>query len=296
MTTIVTVPTRLDEFTFEQVIDQVARVPAEGKLLVDARGTVWASPFGLCALLALGEARATRPEFVVPEAADAVSYWARAGFFRLGEPFYHFVGAVPSGRSADDSATLLPITRIAAAGDIHEVVDGIQEAAQRILTEQLDLGPSIAGFMMSLSESCQNVVEHAGRGGWVMAQAYRYTVRPPKRRVVQIAVCDAGIGFKESLGPAHARRFGERWDDARALEEAVVRAVSRFRDPGRGQGLAGIRRFIGRWEGKLTVRSGTARIGVLPPWDDDVPLQADLPYFPGAQVLITIPAKGTHAR
>jgi hypothetical protein len=76
-----------------------------------------------------------------------------------------------------------------------------------------------------------------------------------------------------------------------ALEEAVIRGVSRFRDPGRGQGLAGVRRYIGRWDGKLSVRSGTARIAIVPSWDEDVPLQEDLPAFPGAQMQITIPER-----
>jgi hypothetical protein len=75
-----------------------------------------------------------------------------------------------------------------------------------------------------------------------------------------------------------------------ALEQAVLRNVSRFTDKGRGQGLAGIRSFVSKWSGKLSVRSGTARIALVPDWDDDLPLVEELPPFPGAQVQITIPA------
>jgi hypothetical protein len=69
--------------------------------------------------------------------------------------------------------------------------------------------------------------------------------------------------------------------------------MSRFRhgDSGRGQGLAGIRRFIGRWFGKWSVRSGTARIAVIPEWDEDVPMTESLPFFPGTQMQITIPER-----
>jgi hypothetical protein len=70
-----------------------------------------------------------------------------------------------------------------------------------------------------------------------------------------------------------------------------MRGVSRFRDPGRGQGLAGVRKYIGRWDGKLWVRSGTARIAIVPGWDDDAPLLEQLPYFPGAQIQVTIPER-----
>ena len=71
----------------------------------------------------------------------------------------------------------------------------------------------------------------------------------------------------------------------------MIRGVSRFRDPGRGQGLAGIRRYVGKWNGKLSVRSGTARIAIVPGWDEDVPLAEKLPPFPGAQMQITIPER-----
>ena len=54
---------------------------------------------------------------------------------------------------------------------------------------------------------------------------------------------DAGIGFRRSLESTHAKRFGERWGDGAALEAALIQGVSRFRDPGRGQGLAGIKGF-----------------------------------------------------
>src|SRR5438876_1570431 len=124
--------------------------------------------------------------------------------------------------------------------------------------------------------------------GWVAVQAYRWR-RKLAKRVVVIAVADAGVGFRHSLEPTQSKRFGTRWGDAAALEAALIQGVSRFRDPGRGQGLAGIRRYLARWDGKIAILSGTARIAIVPKWDDDVPLKDGLPPFPGAQVLIIIP-------
>jgi hypothetical protein len=107
--------------------------------------------------------------------------------------------------------------------------------------------------------------------------------------VVVIAVCDAGLGFRKSLESAPGHMPTSRWDDGAALEEAVIRGVSRFRDRSRGQGWAGARNYVGRWNGKLSVRSGTARISIVPSWDDDPPLEEKLPLFPGAQVQVIIP-------
>src|SRR2546427_3073289 len=97
------------------------------------------------------------------------------------------------------------------------------------------------GFAMALSEACQNIVEHAGTGGWVAVQAYDWR-RKLAKRVVVIAVADAGGGVRHSLGPTQSKRFGARWGDAAALEAALIPGGSRFRDPGPGAGLAGIPR------------------------------------------------------
>ncbi len=72
--------------------------------------------------------------------------------------------------------------------------------------------------------------------------------------------------------------------------------MSRFRDPGRGQGLRGIRRWLDRWGGKMSIRSGTARIAMVPPWDEDVPLRDGLDMFPGSQVQVVIPAAAPEAK
>lgn len=289
MTTVITVPPSLDDTTFEHLLEQLAPLPADERILVDARHARWASPYGLTALLTLAQSRAERPALAVPEADDTSSYWARAGFFRHAEELFELHGSVPRARGGAESDVLLEITPVSKSEDVHEVVGRIQQKAQSILVRELNIdAKATMGFAMTLSEACQNIVEHAGRGGWVAVQAYRWTKRLG-RRVVVIAVCDAGVGFRQSLESSPGRRLGDRWDDAQALEEAVIRGVSRFRDPGRGQGLAGVRRYVGRWEGKLSVRSGTARIAIVPKWDDDVPLDEKLPPFPGAQMQITIP-------
>ena len=80
-----------------------------------------------------------------------------------------------------------------------------------------------------------------------------------------------------------------RWDDGSALEDAVLRGVSRYPERGRGQGLKGVRNYAARWKGKLSVRSGTARISIGQAWEAEVPLAKGLAPFPGAQVQVIIP-------
>jgi len=292
VTAVIAVPSSLDDLTFEHVLEQLAPHPADAKVIVDARHTTFATPFGLTALLALAQTRAERPELLPPDDPDTVSYWARAGFFRFAEELFTVRGSVPRPRSAGESDVLLEVTPVTKSDDVHEVVERIQAKAAKILIDKLHLEPrATMGFAMTLSEACQNIVEHAGRGGWVMVQAYRYKKRLGGRFVVVIAVCDAGVGFRRSLESGQRRPLTDRWDDAMALETAVVNGVSRYGEPGRGQGLKGIRGYVHRRDGKFSVRSGTARIAYVPPWDDDVPRREGLAPFPGAQLLIAIPEK-----
>src|SRR5687768_3210477 len=146
-------------------------------------------------------------------------------------------------------------------------------------------------FSMLLSEVSQNIIEHADAPGWVGIQTYRRW-RRIDQRVAVIAVMDLGVGFRGSLEREHAGRFGERWGDATALEAAFIHGTTRFRDPGRGQGLKQIRKKVGQWGGKIAIRSGAARIADVPDWDTTgVPLEKDLAPFPGAQILIVLPAR-----
>jgi hypothetical protein len=289
VTQVITVPPSLDEHSFEQVLEQLAPLPPDAKLLVDARHVRWASPYGLTALLTLAQTRHERPVLTVPELDETASYWSRAAFFHHAESLFEMRGTVHKRREATESSVLLEITPITRSDDVHGVVGRVQAGAQRILQNDLHLeSKAILGFTMTLSEICQNIIEHAGQGGWVAVQSYRWTKRLG-RRVVVIAVCDAGLGFRRSLESAPGHLPTARWDDASALEEAVIRGVSRFRERGRGHGLAGARNYVGRWQGKLSVRSGTARIAIVPDWDDDPPLAEGLPQFPGAQVQVIIP-------
>ena len=291
MTTIISAPNSLDDKTFEQIFDQLAVLPPDEKIVIDTRRTRWATPYGLTALLTVAQTRLERPTLAIPENEDTASYWSRASFFKHAEGLFDITGRPPRARGGSESSVLLEVTPISQTQDIHTVVTNIQLRSQTILQEKLHLESKVTmRFTMALSEVCQNVIEHAGTGGWVAVQAYKWQQRLG-RWVVVIAVCDAGMGFRKSLESSQGPRSSDRWDDGLALEETVLGGVSRFRDPGRGQGLAGVKKFIGQWNGKLSIRSGTARIAIIPEWDEDEALKKDLAPFPGAQVQLTIPER-----
>ena len=81
--------------------------------------------------------------------------------------------------------------------------DAVHESLAKLENPALLVVPTTPA--MTLSEACQNIVEHAGRGGWVAVQTYTWKQRLG-RRVVVIAVCDAGIGFRQSLESGNSAR------------------------------------------------------------------------------------------
>ncbi|MHB1313001.1 MAG: hypothetical protein ACYC3L_13380 [Gemmatimonadaceae bacterium] len=203
MTVVISVPSSLDDQTFEQVLEQLAPLPADAKILVDARYTTWASPYGLTALLTLAQTREVKPLFQGPEKDDTASYWSRANFFKYAEELFEMHGKVPGLRTGDSGA-LLEITPVSRSDDVHTVVERIQTKAAAIITNNLHLeSRAVMGFAMTLSEACQNIVEHAGRGGWVAVQNYNYRKRMG-RQIVQIAVAGA------RRAPAAHRPLGRR--------------------------------------------------------------------------------------
>lgn len=293
---LIEVPRELDERGFDPLVNALVASDA-GRVLLDARHTRWLDPYGMLGLLALGTVagrRGDRPLLQLPAAAEVQSYLGRMGFFEQADAICELHGALRRGRDTraeKGSDVLLEITPVRSHADIHEVVDRVHERAIVLLSSQLGYSRSEAvQFSVILSEVCQNIIEHAGADGWVAAQTYSRT-RQLARRVVRIAVMDLGMGFKASLASTHGTRYGERWSDATALEAAFIHGLTRFHDPGRGQGLQQIRRNVGRWGGKVSIRSGTARIADIPDYDDAPPLEERLPPFPGAQIFIELPAR-----
>src|SRR4030067_1636596 len=105
-----------------------------------------------------------------------------------------------------------------------------------------------------------------------------------EKNVVKIAVMDIGVGFRKSL----SERFSFK-KDIEAIEKALLYGASRYVDEGRGHGLAAVRRFVNQWNGKLSIRSETARFSIIPAWARGKEKEANLADFPGSQVKVLLP-------
>ncbi len=290
---VISIPAALDNRTVDSFLDAVGSA-TEGKLLFDARHLRWVDPNGMVALLAAGTVARKRmntpPRMQLPEHPDVPGYLARMGFFEHAQAIFE-LDQHPPRRGAGASDVLLEITAVSTNSDIHAVVDRVQGRAGAILSRTLGYAPTaVVQFSVVLSEVCQNIIEHANAPGWVAAQAYNWQKRLG-RHVLVMAVTDLGVGFRGSLQAEHSARFGDRWSDATALEAAFIHGLTRFPDSGRGQGIQQIRKQVRRWNGTISIRSGSSRIADVPEWDDSPPLTEGMEPFPGSHIGIVLPER-----
>ena len=224
---------------------------------------------------------------IVPYYEDVLKYLERMDFFKYAEKYFKLETDAPkfinqySRKSFSD--VLLEITSIEKSDDIHFIVGKVKKRAHAILEKHLHYNErAINGFIVALSEACQNIIEHSENTGFVGIQKYHF--QNINKNVVKIAVMDLGIGFKKSLEGLHTIK-----DDIEALEKALLHGASRYADRGRGHGLAAVRRFVNEWNGKLSIRSGTAKFSILPDWGYGKEREKNLTFFPGAQINIMLP-------
>jgi len=149
---------------------------------------------------------------------------------------------------------LLPITRIKAAVDVRESVARILPGLAELLNP-LPQSTLLQGNILTVvSELLQNIVHHSREKHGVASCIAEYEDQQLK---VTFSVSDLGEGIPKSLDRLR-NSYRHYWDDLFAVTLALKEKVSRFKDEGRGKGLAGVYSFVTSVEGELWLRSGKA--------------------------------------
>lgn len=277
--------TQITEDTFEQALYAL-----RGPEIINLQDVNFIDPYGMVGLLEMGvllKLEGSQKIIHLPMSEEVLKYLERMDFFRFAGEYFGLEPSKPriSGKflRSSYSDVLLEITPVEKSDDIHFIVGRVKGRAHAILKRHLCYDDrAISGFIVALSEICQNIIEHSGAMGFVGIQKYHF--QNIDKNIVKIAVMDTGIGFRKSL----SGRFDLR-DDLGAIEKALLHGASRYADEGRGHGLAAVRRFVTQWNGKLSIRSGTAKYSIIPEWSWGKEKEVRLTYFPGSQINIMLP-------
>ncbi len=276
--------TQITEDTFEQVLHFF-----NGTSAIDLREAAFIDPYGMVGILELGEllkSNGIQKTICLPASEEVLKYFERMDFFKFADNYFALEPSKPqiSGkylRSAY-SDVLLEITPIEKSDDIHFIVGKVKERANAILKKHLHYDEkAINGFIVAISEVCQNIIEHSETRGFVGIQKYHWKIM--EKNIVKIAVMDVGRGFRKSL----SERFSFS-SDIEAIDMALLKGASRYSDEGRGHGLVAVCKFIEQCDGILTLRSGTAK-RYLNVMFGRRKKKTNLTPFPGTQINILLP-------
>ena len=287
-------PNFLNEDSFESIVSQLPSSPGSiTELSIDLSSIDFIDPYGMIGIIELGEylkSQDIKLKLILPK-TEVLSYMLRLDFFKFSHSIFDEEN-LPSTKIPRyiESDVLLEITPVEKSLDIHDIIAKVRKRAKNILQRHLNYDEdAIDNFIVALSEICQNVPEHSQTTGLVAIQKYFYEKRL-KKNAVKIAVMDLGIGIRKSLDSKLAPVFKEEWSDEVAIRQALFEGISRYDEPGRGHGLTKVRQLVDKWKGKITIRSSTAKLGIIPSWDTEKFPPKSLTYLPGTQISIILPA------
>ncbi len=138
----------------------------------------------------------------------------------------------------------IPLRQVANPGDVQAAATAIRALVAEHCVRADAFLPAIE---WAVAEVLDNVLVHSATGqpGAVCAQYF------PRRRRLDVAICDVGQGIYASLSEAMPL-----WSHGDAVSKAVRRGVTRSTDVGQGNGLAGVKEIAERNKGNFDIWTG----------------------------------------
>lgn len=261
----------------DRLLAHLADLPAHdgGEVTVDLRSAAFVDPYGMAALVMVArqlQRRGNRLICVLPGGDRPRQTVVQLGLLVALRPVAELRNLPQESFPRYPSS--LPVTAIRSRSDVQTIVGQLVDLARDRLGYNTG---DLLDTAKVVSELCNNVVDHSGVEGIVLAQlgSDRYGAR-----YVALAVADDGIGIRGSL----ARRHGEvgQWRHAEAIQRALGGLSSR--ETGGGAGLRSVTAVVRRYQGRLTVRSGSDRVYVSA---ERTPKTHAGAFFPGTLVGIS---------
>jgi hypothetical protein len=263
------------DLTIDRIEELMSHVAAEDPQRLDLTAVRFADPYGLLLLdLLIHERRDRgRPLRVEWPAHPAVANWMRAMGLRAD------LKGLGILRAPSVDAALGPIARIEEEDEVIELVNAFDaRLAERY---PLDDSPRMT-LVRIMIELFQNIPQHSNATGEA-EDPHGIAAMQDYGDGIFLAIADKGVGMRASLS---VRDDEPIETDAAALDAGVLRGLSRFADPGRGQELMRIYKMVRSWDGTLAVRTGNALLTNDPTHGGEV---HDVSFFPGVQIALVIP-------
>lgn len=270
---------RFNSMAFDRLLNGIKqRAPEpQREIVIDLSSARFMDPYGMVCLIMLARSlqRDDHPlAFVLSSDSDALQFGQSMGFHDHLALYSSLRNTGRTRSAVPMGAHGLGLTPIQASTDVALVVGHFLELARA------ELGFSVGDLVDSakmVSELSSNVKDHSQDQGLAAAHLYRDR---QGRRYVSIGVADLGVGIRQSLSQRHAE--ARQWTHAQAVTQALEGLSSRA--SGGGLGLSSVRALVRRYQGRLSVRSGDAKLQLSA---DKQPQALHVAFFAGAQVGIS---------
>jgi len=263
------------DLTIERVEELLRFVDDGVPSRLDLSAVRFADPYGLLLLDLLIHHRADSgaPLRVAWPTHPAVAGWMRA----MG--LHADLKGTGTTRPPRVEAALQPIARIEEESEVVDLVNAFD--ARLAARYPLDDSPRMT-LVRIMIELFQNIPQHSNATG-TAPNPHGVAAMQDYGDGIFLAIADKGVGLRASLSV----RDDEPIDtDAAALDAVVLRGLSRFKDPGRGQELTRIYKMVRSWDGTIAVRTGDALLTHDSVRGGEI---RDVAFFPGVQIALVIP-------
>jgi anti-sigma regulatory factor (Ser/Thr protein kinase) len=234
-----------------------------GQLKLDFSQVVKAFANGMLGIIAIvSELRrqGTDIDIIFPSLGSSIDFFAATNWAHLLDP----------GRPEDGTVYKKHFVRqFTRFEELPALIDRFMDIVMRHIEMPADI---LAALEWSVNEICDNVINHSDSktGGFLQVIAY------PKDHLIAFTVADAGIGILTSLREG----FPALENEVEAIDEAIKAGITRNKEYGQGNGLAGTQRITALTGGSLDILSGAGRV-VITPTKEMRSLSEQSKHFPG---------------
>jgi len=280
-----------DPYSFESIIKHQDRIVSERLQGIDVSRITFIEPYSLVNLLLLGRnyLRQTGEKLLMVNIPIHIhQYLARMDFFE------HGVFDIKEGldeklflKRSNQSSRLLEITEIPgkereSVKVIGRVITTFRKRSRNIL--KYWFAPNIIDYFVTIiSELCQNIFEHSLDSGFIAIQTYSMGTD----HTFRIAICDSGIGIRESFQNKKDISFES---SAQLIEKVLTTPLSSKRRF--GYGLCQVNAIMEELRGSVFIRSQDASISIMHHRKKGGStysfLKNELTQFPGTHISISL--------
>jgi len=285
---VIKIPDKLNQvFACE---DFLCAVPYESlaagtRLILNMEAVSFINPYGMLLLALAGKhihQRTKLPAFLVNIRPHIYKYLERMNFWNYVEGWFFYSKTLENYDRYDRNPwsvnliEMMPITLENKSDDIYRVTNEFREHAEYILGYWLHR-VDVDKFVTVISEVCQNIFMHSESIGYVALQTYQLSGKD----VVNLAVCDMGIGIKSSLNKQFPNfRLGKTSDYIWRAFFEMPNHEERFH-----YGLSEVRNIVKEWGGFVFARSDDGTLYISPDYPAGT-MRDNRKFFPGTQIMI----------